>query len=89
MAQKLLKRTPRKVAPTDAGNRKRGTGNGRYPPAAGCPQSGCPSRGARSPVSPERSEPRERSLEVCAPLFRAAWCSAPTENAMMEASWNS
>ena len=25
MAQKLLKRTPRKVAPTDAGNRKRGT----------------------------------------------------------------
>ena len=29
MAQKLLKRTPRKVAPTDAGNMKRGTGNGR------------------------------------------------------------
>jgi DNA-directed RNA polymerase specialized sigma24 family protein len=34
---------------------------------------------ALSSVSPERSEPRERSLEVCAPLIRAAWCSAPTE----------
>ncbi len=29
MAQKLLKRKPRKVTPTDAGNRKLGTGNGR------------------------------------------------------------
>ena len=29
MAQKLLKRKPHKVAPTDAGNRKRGMGNGR------------------------------------------------------------
>lgn len=35
MAQKLLKRKPRKVAPTDAGNRKRGMGNGR----AGAPRT--------------------------------------------------
>ena len=33
MAQKFLKRKPHKVAPTDAGNRKPGTGNGMYPPA--------------------------------------------------------
>ena len=31
-----------------------------------------------SPVSPERSEPHKRSLEVCAPELRAARWSAPT-----------
>ena len=68
MAQKFLKRKPHKVTPTDAGNRKRiprakrvaegdalagvGTGDGRYPPAEGCPRSGCPSRGAVAPRTP-------------------------------------
>ena len=53
--------------------------SGRYPPAGGCPRSGCLSRGARSPVSPERSEPRKRSLEVCAPQDRGAVAPRPPE----------
>ncbi|MBR4259894.1 MAG: O-acetyl-ADP-ribose deacetylase [Kiritimatiellae bacterium] len=40
--------------------------NGRYPPSGASRASGG-YRGARSPVSPERSEPRKRSIEVCAP----------------------
>ena len=35
------------------GNGECGTGNGRYPPAEGCPRSGCPSRGARTPAAPQ------------------------------------
>ena len=35
-----------------AGNGEQGTGNGRYPPAEGCPRSGCPSRGAGAPRTP-------------------------------------